>query len=104
WLRDGHWTQWSFDTLLGSDVSGSTLGILGMGRIGQGIAKRGANGFDMRVLYHNRSRLPDDIERGCGAEYVDLATLLAQADHLVVVVVPYSAQTHHIIDASALAT
>ena len=62
WLRDGQWGQWSFQTLLGADIHGSTLGILGMGRIGQGIARRGALGFGMRVLYHNRSRLPDATE------------------------------------------
>ena len=102
WLREGRWTQWSFDTLLGVDVQGSTLGILGMGRIGQGIARRGAHGFDMRVLYHNRSRLPESIESNCRARYVDFATLLAEADHLVVVL-PYSTNTHHLIDAAALA-
>jgi len=52
WLRDGQWGQWSFQTMLGADIHGSTLGILGMGRIGQGIARRGAHGFGMRVLYH----------------------------------------------------
>ena len=102
WLREGHWTQWSFNTLLGVDVQGSTLGILGMGRIGQGIARRGAHGFDMRVLYHNRSRLPESIESNCRARYVDFATLLAEVDHLVLVL-PYSAATHHVIDSAALA-
>lgn len=102
WLRDGQWTQWSFDTLLGNDIHGSTLGILGMGRIGQGIAMRGAHGFGMRVLYHNRSRLPDGIESNCRARYVDFATLLAESDHLVLVV-PYSPATHHVIDTAALA-
>ena len=56
WLRDGHWRQWTFESLLGADIHRATLGILGMGRIGQGIARRAA-GFDMRVLYHNRNRL-----------------------------------------------
>ena len=102
WLRAGQWTQWSFDTLLGVDVHGSTLGILGMGRIGQGIARRGALGFDMRVLYHNRSRLPFGIERNCRARYVDFDTLLRESDHLVLVV-PYSPDTHHVIDSAALA-
>ena len=101
WLREGHWTQWSFNTLLGVDVQGSTLGILGMGRIGQGIARR-ASGFDMKVLYHNRSRLPESIESNCRARYVDFATLLEEADHLVLVL-PYSADTHHVIDSAALA-
>ncbi|MDH5834061.1 2-hydroxyacid dehydrogenase [Luteimonas kalidii] len=102
WLRDGRWTQWSFDTLLGHDVHSTTLGILGMGRIGQGIARRGALGFGMRVLYHNRSRLPDRIERNSRAAWVDLDTLLRAADHLVLVL-PYSAATRHLIDAAALA-
>lgn len=101
WLREGQWRQWSFETLLGGDLHGSTLAILGMGRIGQGIARRAA-GFDMRVLYHNRSRLPETVERECRAQYVDLDMLLAQADHLVLVL-PYSPQAHHLIDAAALA-
>ncbi|MEO8365338.1 MAG: D-glycerate dehydrogenase [Pseudoxanthomonas sp.] len=101
WLREGHWRQWSFQNLLGADLHGSTLGILGMGRIGQGIARR-ASGFDMRVLYHNRSRLPGANERAARACYVELDELLAQADHLLLVL-PYSKQSHHIIDAAALA-
>ncbi len=101
WLREGQWRQWSFETLLGGDLHGSTLAILGMGRIGQGIARRAA-GFDMRVLYHNRSRLPESVERDCRAQYVDFDTLLAQADHLVLVL-PYSPQVHHLLDAAALA-
>ncbi|MCL1560704.1 2-hydroxyacid dehydrogenase [Xanthomonas nasturtii] len=101
WLRDGQWGQWSFKTMLGADIHGSTLGILGMGRIGQGIARRGAHGFGMRVLYHNRSQLPAATEQTLGAQYVDLDTLLAQSDHLVLVL-PYTKQSHHIIDAAAL--
>jgi len=101
WLREGNWTKWSFDTLLGNDLHGSTLGILGMGRIGQGIARR-ATGFGMRTLYHNRSRLPETTESSVKATYVDFDELLARADHLVLVL-PYSAQAHHIIDAAALA-
>ena len=101
WLREGQWQQWSFSTLLGADLHGSTLGIVGMGRIGQGIARR-ARGFGMRVLYHNRSRLPDTVEHECGASYAGFDDLLAQADH-VVLVLPYSPQVHHLVDASALA-
>ena len=77
--------QWSFQTMLGADIHGSTLGILGMGRIGQGIARRGAHGFGMKVLYHNRSQLPAATEAEVGATYVDLDTLLAQSDHLLLV-------------------
>ena len=102
WLREGQWRQWSFSTMLGADIHGSTLGILGMGRIGQGIARRGHHGFGMNVLYHNRSRLPETVERQVGARYAGFDELLAQADHLVLVL-PYSAASHHIIDAAALA-
>ncbi len=101
WLRDGHWRGWAFKSLLGADIHGATLGILGMGRIGQGIAKRAA-GFGMRVLYHNRSRLPEAVERECRASYVDYEKLFADADH-VVLVLPYSAQNHHLVDAATLA-
>jgi gluconate 2-dehydrogenase len=73
-----------------------------MGRIGQAIARRGALGFGMRVIYHNRSRLPEATEAALQARWVDKATLLAQADHLVLVL-PYSAQSHHIIGAAELA-
>ena len=101
WLREGHWRQWSFQTMLGADLHGSTLGILGMGRIGQGIARR-ASGFDMKVLYHNRSRLPEATERETRAAYVGFDELLARSDHLLLVL-PYSKESHHLIDASALA-
>lgn len=102
WLRDGQWGQWSFQAMLGADIHGSTLGILGMGRIGQGIARRGAHGFGMRVLYHNRSRLPVATEAEVGAQYAELDDLLAQSDHLVLVL-PYTPASHHLIDAAALA-
>lgn len=100
-LREGRWDRWAYDMFAGSDLHGATLGILGMGRIGQGIARRGALGFGMQVLYHNRSRLPADQEAPINARYVDKETLLRKADHLVVVV-PYSPQTHHAIGAAEL--
>ena len=101
-LRRGEWTKWSVDLFAGSDVHGATLGILGMGRIGQAIARRGAHGFAMPVLYHNRSPLPDDVAVALGARYVSRDTLLADSDHLVVVV-PYSAESHHLVGAAELA-
>ncbi|RZT93746.1 2-hydroxyacid dehydrogenase [Rivibacter subsaxonicus] len=101
-LRRGEWTKWSFDQFTGPDVHGATLGILGMGRIGQAIARRGALGFGMPVIYHNRSRLEPAIEQALGARYVDKPTLLREADHLVLVV-PYSAASHHTIGAAELA-
>jgi gluconate 2-dehydrogenase len=101
-LRAGKWDRWSYDMLAGSDVHGSTLGILGMGRIGQGIARRGALGFGMNVIYHNRSRLAPDVEAECKARYVGKEELLRTADHLVLVL-PYSASSHHAIGAAELA-
>lgn len=101
WLRDGHWQRWSFDRLLGRDVHGATLGILGMGRIGQAIAER-ARGFRMTVLYHNRRALPPELEQACAAQRVEQDELLRRADFLIVAV-PYAPATHHLIDAAALA-
>ncbi len=101
-LRAGQWTKWSYDMFAGAEVHGATLGILGMGRIGQAIARRGALGFGMRVIYHNRSRLPAAQEVPLGATYVDKATLLREADHLLLVL-PYSADSHHTIGAAELA-
>jgi len=100
-LRRGEWTKWSYDMFTGSDVHGATLGILGMGRIGQAIARRGALGFGMSVIYHNRSRLAPELEAPLGARWVDKATLLREADHLVLVL-PYSAASHHAIGAPEL--
>ena len=102
YLRAGKWNKWSFDMFAGSDIHGSTLGVLGMGRIGQGIAKRGALGFGMKVIYHNRSRLDAVLEAQCKARYVSKDELLKTADHLVLVL-PYSAASHHTIGAAELA-
>ena len=101
-LRAGKWTKWRYDMFAGADIHGSTLGILGMGRIGQGIAKRGAHGFGMQVIYHNRSRLDAATELECKASYVSKQELLKTADHLVLVL-PYSASSHHAIGAAELA-
>ncbi|MES2510783.1 MAG: D-glycerate dehydrogenase [Pseudomonadota bacterium] len=101
-LRAGKWSRWCYDMLSGSDIHGSTLGILGMGRIGQGIARRGAHGFGMKVIYHNRSRLDAGIEAECKATYVSKKELLQACDHLVIVM-PYSPASHHAIGAEELA-
>src|SRR6476661_2744546 len=61
WLRDGKWQKWRYDSFVGADLHGATLGIIGMGRIGQSIARR-STGFDMQVIYHNRSRLAPELE------------------------------------------
>jgi gluconate 2-dehydrogenase len=102
YLRAGRWTRWSYDMFSGADIHGATLGILGMGRIGQGIARRGAHGFGMNVIYHNRSRLSPDLEAQCKARYVGKEELLRTCDHLVLVL-PYSAGSHHAIGAAELA-
>ena len=101
-LRAGQWQRWSHDMLVGADVHAATLGILGMGRIGQAIARRGALGFGMPVIYHNRSRLAPELEAPLAARWVSKADLLRQADHLVIVV-PYSTASHHAIGAAELA-
>ena len=102
YLRAGLWKQWRYDMFAGAEVHGSTLGILGMGRIGQAIARRGALGFGMKVVYHNRSPLDAATESECKATYVDKETLLKTADHLVLVL-PYSAASHHSIGAAEIA-
>jgi gluconate 2-dehydrogenase len=101
-LRAGQWSRWSYDMFLGAEVHATTLGIIGMGRIGQAIARRGALGFGMKVVYHNRSRLDAATESECQAHYLSKEDLLRTADH-VVLVVPYSPQSHHTIGSSELA-
>jgi gluconate 2-dehydrogenase len=99
WLRAGHWQRWTFEMFMGAELHGTTLGILGMGRIGRAIARR-AQGFAMPVLYHNRNPLPA-TEAG-GATWVPKDELLRAADHLIVML-PYSAATHHALGAAELA-
>ena len=101
-LRAGQWGRWRYDLLAGAEVHGSTLGIIGMGRIGQSIARRAHLGFGMRVVYHNRSPLDHAAEAALGATYLSKHDLLKTADH-VMLVVPYSAATHHTIGAPELA-
>ncbi len=101
YLRNGEWTGWYLKQLLGTDVHHATLGIVGMGRIGQAIARR-ATGFDMQVLYHNRNRAEAAVEAALRARYVALDELLANSD-FVVLQVPYSPATHHLIGAAQLA-
>ena len=99
-VRAGEWTGWRLKQWLGIDVHHATLGVFGMGRIGQAIARRAA-GFEMKVVYHNRRRLAADIERRLGGTYVTQDELLRQAD-FVVLQVPYSPETHHMIGAREL--
>jgi len=101
WVRRGQWQTWAFKQRLGTDVHHATLGILGMGRIGQAVARR-ARGFDMRVLYHNRHRLPADMEHAANASYVSKEALLREADFLVLLL-PYAPENHHCVSAAELA-
>ncbi|MFN7085478.1 MAG: 2-hydroxyacid dehydrogenase [Burkholderiales bacterium] len=100
YIRAGEWTGWRLKQWLGVDVHHATLGIIGMGRIGQAIAKRAA-GFDMKVIYNNRQRVSAETERRLNATYVTKDELLAQAD-FVVLQVPYTPETHHLVGAAEL--
>ncbi len=102
YLRSGQWDKWSYDMLCGADIHGSTLGILGMGRIGRAVAQRGAFGFGMQVIYHNRSRLAPELEAEVKARYVSKQELFAQADHIVLVL-PYTAENHHTVGSAEIA-
>jgi lactate dehydrogenase-like 2-hydroxyacid dehydrogenase len=99
-VRGGEWKGWRLKQWLGVDVHHATLGIFGMGRIGQTIARRAA-GFEMKVLYHNRKRIASDIEQKLNARYVTKEELLKQSD-FVVLQVPYSPETHHMIGPAEL--
>ena len=101
YIRQGDWKGWRLKQWLGIDVHHATLGIVGMGRIGQAIARRAA-GFDMRVLYHNRKRVAESLELELKTSWVSLDELLRQSD-FVVLQVPYTPQTHHLIGAAELA-
>ena len=102
YLREGRWQRWSADLFAGADVHGSTLGIVGMGRIGRAVARRAALGFGARILYHNRRRLDPALEAETGAEYRGLDDLLRQSDH-VLLALPYSPEARHLIGAAELA-
>jgi len=100
YIRNGEWTGWKLKQWLGVDVHHATLGIVGMGRIGQAIAKR-AMGFDMKVIYHNRKRVAPEVEARLNAQYAGMDELLAQAD-FIILQVPFSPDTHHLIGAAQL--
>ncbi|ALM54567.1 D-glycerate dehydrogenase [Halomonas huangheensis] len=100
-VREGRWQAHIDRPHFGTDVYGKTLGIVGAGRIGAAIARRGALGFNMPILYTANSPKPE-LETELGAQYCDLEELLGRAD-IVCLVVPWNADTHHLIDAEALA-
>jgi lactate dehydrogenase-like 2-hydroxyacid dehydrogenase len=93
--RSGRFRGWAIDMMLGQDVFGATLGIVGIGRIGRGVAHR-AKGFNMRVLYYDPQPLPREAEEQLGATRVDLNRLIAESD-FISVHVPLTQETQHLI-------
>ncbi|MBD8069099.1 2-hydroxyacid dehydrogenase [Bacillus sp. PS06] len=94
YLREGNWSTWSPMLLTGQDIHHATLGIIGLGRIGEALAKR-AKGFEMNVLYHNRNRKPE-IEEQIGLQYASLENLLKESD-FVCILAPYTNETKNMI-------
>ena len=99
-VRDGAWRGWSPTLLAGVRVTGATLGVIGCGRIGQAVVER-ARGFGMRVLYHQRNRMPEAREHELGAEFVSLDVLLQDSD-IVSLHCPLTPETKGLLDASRL--
>jgi glyoxylate/hydroxypyruvate/2-ketogluconate reductase len=97
YVREGRWDKWRLKQYLGLDVHHATLGIVGLGRIGQAVAHR-ALGFEMEVLYHDVRRALPEIESACRARYVTKEELFRRAD-IVTIHVPYSQETHHTVGA-----
>ena len=102
YVREGRFTQWEFMLLLGGDIHGKTLGIIGFGRIGRAMAKR-ARGFDMRILYQDAVAADPATERELGATRTDTATLLRESD-FITLHTPLLPETHHLINAQSLKT
>ena len=100
-VRGGAWkAAWAPNLLLGSDVYGKTLGIIGMGRIGYAVAKR-AGGFDMQILYYQRHRISEDKEKAVNARYVTLEELLSASDYITIHL-PLTEQTKGFINEERL--
>ncbi|ABV34251.1 MULTISPECIES: glyoxylate reductase [Pseudothermotoga] len=94
-VREGKFNGWQPMLMLGTDIYGATLGVVGFGRIGQAVARR-ASGFNMRVLYYSRKRAPEDVEKQLNASFVDLSTLLRESD-FVTLHLPLTKETYHLI-------
>ena len=101
YTRQGNYKGWEIDLMLGTDVHDATLGIVGIGRIGRGVARR-AKGFNMRVLYSDTNPLVPEMEQQLGATHVDLSRLLAESD-FISVHVPLTKETHHLISTAQFA-
>ena len=98
WVRAGTWPGWDLDQLLGGDVHGKTLGIVGIGRIGRGVARR-AQGFNMRVLYTDQARISPQLEEELHVEYQPIDALLRESD-FVTLHVPLLHDTRHLISSA----
>lgn len=101
-VRDGKFQFWAPFHFLGSEISGKTLGIVGLGRIGRAVARRAA-GFGMKILYHSRRRMAPEREAALRVEYADLEGLLSESD-FVSLHVPLTDKTHHLIGARELSS
>jgi len=101
-VRSGQWKTWDYNLLLGADVYGKTLGVLGFGRIGRAVARR-ARGFDMRILYHDAVRVEPRVESELGAVFTPMTDVLAQSD-FVSLHTPLLPETRHLINEQALRT
>ena len=99
-VHSGHWRRWSIDLLVGQDVHHRTIGIFGMGRIGQAVARRG-RGFGMRVIYNDERRAPEQVERELPAEFVSKEQLLHESD-FISLHVPLLDSTRHLIGETEL--
>lgn len=100
YVRQGNFKGWAIDLMLGHDIHDATLGIIGIGRIGRGVARR-ARGFNMRVLYSDTQALPPEVEKELNATRVELPKLLAESD-FISVHVPLTSETHHLISTDEL--
>jgi lactate dehydrogenase-like 2-hydroxyacid dehydrogenase len=101
YIREGRWDKWKLKQFLGLDVHHAVLGIIGLGRIGQAVARR-AMGFEMEVIYHDVQRASPEKESVCGARYTTKEELFRRAD-IVTIHVPYSRETHHAVGVSEIA-
>ena len=99
-VRSGKWTGWGPMQLIGGDFVGRTLGVVGMGRIGQAVARR-SRGFEMKVVYHNRRPLPPQDEKEFGARYVDMDELIETSDYISLHC-PLNAESRHLFNAESI--
>jgi glyoxylate reductase len=101
-MRSGQWEGWKPSGMLGHCIGGKKLGIIGMGRIGQAVARR-ASGFGLSIVYHNRRQLPPAVEESLNASYVEELDDLIRTCDIITIHCPHTPETHEIIDANRIA-